>query len=41
MQQNESCKIEELGLSNNQIGDAGAKSLAAMIAVRHSLASVE
>ena len=41
MQQNESCKIEELGLSNNRIGDAGAKSLAAMIAVRGSLTAAD
>ena len=41
MQQNDSCKIEELDLQYNQIGVAGAKSLAAMIAVRRSLASIE
>ena len=41
MQQNDGCKIEELNLLNNQIKVAGAKSLAAMIAVSHSLASIE
>ena len=41
MQQNDSCKIEELSLSHNQIGVAGAKSLAAMIAVRRSLSSID
>eukprot|EP00966_Prymnesium_polylepis_P101749 2355843-Prymnesium_polylepis.2 len=37
MQQNESCKIEELNLDKNGIGVAGAKSLAAMMAARGSL----
>ena len=41
MQQNDSCKIEELNLYNNQIGVAGAKSLAAMIAVCQSLNSID
>ena len=41
MQQNESCRIEELSLHSNKIGVAGAKSLAAMIAVRGSLSSIE
>ena len=37
MQQNESCKIEELSLRNNRIGFAGARSLVAMMAVKGSL----
>ena len=41
MQQNDSCKIEELDLQYNKIGVAGAKSLAAMIAVRNSLTQVQ
>ena len=40
MQQNDSCKIEELNLFSNQIGVAGAKSLAAMIAVSRFLTEV-
>ena len=40
MLQNDSCKIEELGLSDNRIEVAGAKSLAAMIAVSRSLSKV-
>ena len=40
MQQNDSCKIEELSLSRNGIGVAGSKSLATMIAVRRSLSSI-
>ena len=40
MQQNDSCKIEELSLIDNGIGVAGSKSLAAMIAVSHSLSKV-
>ena len=40
MQRNDSCKIEELYLFNNQIEVAGAKSLAAMIAVSRSLSKV-
>ena len=40
MQQNESCKIEELDLRENEIGAPGAKSLAAMMAVRASLTQV-
>ena len=40
MQQNESCKIEELDLHYNKIGVVGAKPLAAMIAVKGSLSLV-
>ena len=40
MQQSESCKIEELDLSRNDIGAQGAKSLAAMMAVKASLTQV-
>ena len=40
MQQNDNCKIEELNLHRNVIGAPGAKSLAAMMAVRRSLTQV-